>query len=271
MDDDASPARATERLIGLRLRQFQRVTGLPTVFGGATAGRSQSHELRIAHQRGTIGDSLLDLRVASGRGLGGWALASGRLRTVSDYASTPAITHDFDEIVVRQERLSAIVALPIKVGGAVGGIIYGAVRGGHRIGRTILDHAAAFGATLERELAELPAPEPALPHTQAAVGELAELARTTGDETLRRRLEHLISDLRGITELRRPGTEVPPLAPREREVLELIAVGMTNADAAHTLGLSTETVRAYLRSAMRKLGVGNRTAAVHAARRLGLL
>jgi DNA-binding CsgD family transcriptional regulator len=61
------------------------------------------------------------------------------------------------------------------------------------------------------------------------------------------------------------------LAPREVEALGHVAVGLTNGEVAAAMGLSTETVRAYLRSAMRRLDVHNRTAAVHAARQLGLL
>ncbi|MCF7552274.1 response regulator transcription factor [Pseudonocardia sp. WMMC193] len=60
-------------------------------------------------------------------------------------------------------------------------------------------------------------------------------------------------------------------APRETEVLRLVAVGMSNRDVAQATGLATETVKAYLRNAMRRLGVSNRTAAVHAAREQGHL
>ncbi len=54
-------------------------------------------------------------------------------------------------------------------------------------------------------------------------------------------------------------------------MLALVATGMSNREAAGCLGLAEETVRAYLRSAMRKLGVGNRTGAVQVARSLGYL
>lgn len=281
MDDDTSPARTVDRLIGMRLSQFQRVTGLPAVFGGAAAAAPGGRELRIAHVRGTLGRSLIDLRVGSGRGLGGSVLASGGLRMVNDYAGTRAITHDFDDIVVRQERISAIFALPVMAGGAVGGIVYGAVRGSHRIGDVVLDRAARFGTALERELTGLSAPPtscPAAPaglrHTRAAIGELARVARTVNDAAVRDRLDQLIADLRELVgdDARAADAGGPrSLAPREVEVLGLVAVGMANAEVAAALSLSTETVRAYLRSAMRKLDVGNRTAAVHRARQLDLL
>jgi DNA-binding NarL/FixJ family response regulator len=48
------------------------------------------------------------------------------------------------------------------------------------------------------------------------------------------------------------------LSPREREVAGLVARGMTNAEIARSLGLSTSTVKHYVETAMRKAGVTNR-------------
>jgi DNA-binding CsgD family transcriptional regulator len=50
-----------------------------------------------------------------------------------------------------------------------------------------------------------------------------------------------------------------------------VASGATNAAAADRLRLRPETVKSYLRSAMRKLGAHTRLEAVVAARRAGLL
>jgi DNA-binding CsgD family transcriptional regulator len=61
------------------------------------------------------------------------------------------------------------------------------------------------------------------------------------------------------------------LTPRELDVLACVSVGTTNAAAGDRLGLRPETVKAYLRSAMRKLGAHTRLEAVVAARRAGLL
>lgn len=55
------------------------------------------------------------------------------------------------------------------------------------------------------------------------------------------------------------------------DVLACVATGATNAVAAERLGLRPETVKSYLRSAMRKLGVHSRLQAVVAARRAGVL
>ncbi|NJQ03843.1 helix-turn-helix transcriptional regulator [Streptomyces sp. PLAI1-29] len=68
-----------------------------------------------------------------------------------------------------------------------------------------------------------------------------------------------------------PAGRITGLAPRELDVLACVAAGATNADAAHRLGVRPETVKAYLRSAMRRLGAHSRLEAVVAARRAGLL
>ncbi len=54
------------------------------------------------------------------------------------------------------------------------------------------------------------------------------------------------------------------LTPREREIVALVARGMTNADVARTLWLSPGTVRKHLENAYSKLGVHTRAAAVAA-------
>ncbi|MCE7883234.1 MAG: DNA-binding response regulator [Actinobacteria bacterium ATB1] len=61
------------------------------------------------------------------------------------------------------------------------------------------------------------------------------------------------------------------LTPREKEVLELIRVGMTNAEIAAELKVSRETVKSHADNIYDKLEVGNRQAAVTKAVELGLL
>ncbi|MEU2286084.1 helix-turn-helix transcriptional regulator [Streptomyces sp. NPDC013178] len=52
------------------------------------------------------------------------------------------------------------------------------------------------------------------------------------------------------------------MAPRERDVLAQVALGCNNAEAGRKLSLLPETVKSYLRSAMRKLGASARFEAV---------
>jgi DNA-binding CsgD family transcriptional regulator/tetratricopeptide (TPR) repeat protein len=60
------------------------------------------------------------------------------------------------------------------------------------------------------------------------------------------------------------------LSPREREVMALVAQGMTNRQVGHVLFLSPKTVSRHLSGAMRKLGVSTRTGAAMAAAEAGL-
>jgi DNA-binding CsgD family transcriptional regulator len=60
------------------------------------------------------------------------------------------------------------------------------------------------------------------------------------------------------------GAVAERLSRREREILELVAVGKTNAEVASLLWISPETVRKHLENAYAKLDVHTRTGAVAA-------
>lgn len=61
------------------------------------------------------------------------------------------------------------------------------------------------------------------------------------------------------------------LTPREHEVLELLAAGLSNKRAAKQLGVSEHTVKFHAQALYSKLGVQNRAAAVTRSVQLGLL
>lgn len=61
------------------------------------------------------------------------------------------------------------------------------------------------------------------------------------------------------------------LTPREREVLELLAAGLSNADIAERLVVSVAGVKYHVSSILSKLGAANRTEAVTLAFRHGLI
>ena len=61
---------------------------------------------------------------------------------------------------------------------------------------------------------------------------------------------------------------MPSITTREREILELVADGQTNAQVAAGLFISPGTVRRHLENAFLKLGVHTRTAAVARLRSL---
>jgi len=62
-----------------------------------------------------------------------------------------------------------------------------------------------------------------------------------------------------------------PLTPREIDVLELLAEGLTNKAIAVRLGISDQTVKFHVASICGKLGAANRTDAVRRAVRRGLI
>ena len=57
------------------------------------------------------------------------------------------------------------------------------------------------------------------------------------------------------------------LTPREREILQLLADGMSNADVAGRLFISQETVKSHVRHILAKLEADTRTHAVAIALR----
>jgi DNA-binding NarL/FixJ family response regulator len=71
--------------------------------------------------------------------------------------------------------------------------------------------------------------------------------------------------------LRRGAVLAARLTPREQEILRLVADGLGTSDIAGRLYLGESTVKTHLNRIFRKLGVSNRTQALAAAMRLGLL
>ncbi|MBI5525279.1 MAG: response regulator transcription factor [Deltaproteobacteria bacterium] len=67
------------------------------------------------------------------------------------------------------------------------------------------------------------------------------------------------------------GEPTPSLTPRETEILQLIAKGLSNAEAAGVLKLSRATVRTHLEHIYAKLSVTNRVEAVTEGIRQGLI
>jgi DNA-binding NarL/FixJ family response regulator len=61
------------------------------------------------------------------------------------------------------------------------------------------------------------------------------------------------------------------LTPREIDVLQLLAEGLSNKSIAERLGISDQTVKFHVASIMSKLGASNRTDAVRLALRRGLI
>ncbi|HEX8074464.1 MAG TPA: response regulator transcription factor [Thermoleophilaceae bacterium] len=75
--------------------------------------------------------------------------------------------------------------------------------------------------------------------------------------------------LRPLLLARRTTERIGVLSPREREVLDYLAKGLTGEEVATRLGLSPETVRTHVRNAMDKLEAHTRVHAVAIALRQG--
>ena len=61
-----------------------------------------------------------------------------------------------------------------------------------------------------------------------------------------------------------------PLSGREREILKLLAQGLSNGEIAHRLSLAEGTVKNYVTVILQKLGARDRTQAALRAREMGL-
>jgi DNA-binding CsgD family transcriptional regulator/tetratricopeptide (TPR) repeat protein len=107
-----------------------------------------------------------------------------------------------------------------------------------------------------------------------AVGEALRIVDRLGAMGTAKRLRAELRD-RGAKVPRgpRPSTAADPtgLTARQREVLTLLAEGLSNAEIAKRLTLSAKTVDHHVSAVLGKLGVPSRGQAAAAARRLGLL
>ena len=67
------------------------------------------------------------------------------------------------------------------------------------------------------------------------------------------------------------GEVAEPLTPRETDVLEMLAEGLSNKAIAHGLSISEHTAKFHVNSILAKLNAGTRTEAVMRGIRLGLV
>ncbi|MGY1495404.1 response regulator transcription factor [Streptomyces sp. QTS52] len=279
-DDDRQLRRAIDSL--------RHTTGVDLTFGGVvTRGR----HAQLTEFAGNSTRALMGLTLGFGMGLGGKAVALHRPIAVNDYANSKRISHHYD-LMVAAEGIRAVVAAPVVVNRTVRAVMYGAVRQSVGLGDRTVDAVMDTARALEQNLAVRDevarrlgrldgsgvaadrAPAPTSPRWETireAYAELRVLAQHLTDNDLRDRVAALSDKLAdaGTPASRRSAD--PVLSSRELDVLSCVALGRTNTDVADELGLRAETVKSYLRSAMRRLGCHSRLEAVMTARRLGLL
>ncbi|MFI0875642.1 helix-turn-helix transcriptional regulator [Streptomyces sp. CS149] len=266
------------------LSRLRRTSGLPVVFGGLL---SDARHARIAELNGAQTSALRGLVISAGSGLGGKAIALSRPCAVTDYAASRHISHEYDAAVAA-EGLRSVVAAPVVVRRAVRGVLYGALRTPVTLGDRTFDAVVAAARDVEQSLAvrdsarqllaagrERVSDPDAVPGAWEDVREahrdLRALVPRVVDPALRDELLEVCGRLASASGARASTAREVRLAPREVDVVACVAAGATNAAAAERLGLRPETVKGYLRSAMRKLGAHTRLEAVVAARRAGLL
>ncbi|MFF8598389.1 response regulator transcription factor [Streptomyces sp. NPDC015232] len=257
--------------LGEALLRLRRATGLQVAFGGLLHDGSA---MRIEELHGAVTPALRGLAVSTGSGLGGKCLALSRPCAVTDYHSARHITHEYDG-PVSAEGLRSVIAVPLVVRRRVRGVLYGALRDALPIGERVFDAAVAAARDVEQALAvqdEARRLVAGREELRQAYGELRELASRVADPEVRERLWAVCGRLENASAGSVSGSDPEvSLTPRETDVLSAVASGATNAAVAERLGLRPETVKGYLRSAMRKLGAHTRLEAVVAARRAGVL
>jgi LuxR family transcriptional regulator, regulator of acetate metabolism len=277
-NSEAAPGLSISRVLSA-LRPIGR---MDMVFGGWV--RRETSTLEITHLNGANTRSLANLLIRPGEGLGGKAVMMRRPVAVDSYLTAQGITHVFDN-AVSAERLETVVALPIVVEDVARMVIYLGNRTRVELGDRWFDAFAPVVRKLTRDISVddevrrrlrlLSQPDQVPlrqdnPHMGEVAEELDELASMITDEAVLAKIEHLRSRLDGVRsgDKRRQQAE---LTPREIDVLAQVAIGCTNQQAADNLGLMPNTVKSYLKSAMRKLNVENRVQAMLAARDAGLL
>ncbi|RKT18690.1 LuxR family GAF modulated transcriptional regulator [Streptomyces sp. 1114.5] len=222
------------------------LVGVPEALPGSRAG---SEGMVLRHWAGTRADLLHDVPVPAGLGLGGRALAERAPTWVPDYRAAKDISHHYDAAVAAED-LYAMLTVPLLDGTTVHGVVYASVRAVVPYGDVRIAAVDRLARAAARALAESAAwcrEKPAPPAVSPAAPKPAPPAAV------------------------RPLTPSTPLTPREHEVLRWAATGRTNPEIAARLGLTRNTVTGYLKSAMHKLGVRNRTELALAARESGLV
>src|SRR6266850_4313815 len=103
----------------------------------------------------------------------------------------------------------------------------------------------------------------------ASSDELAAILRRAGSGELAcsPRLAAIL--FRQVGTLARDTPQLPPLTPREREILELIDSGLMNKEIASALSIELTTVKNHVHHILEKLGVTRRAAAAAKVRKLG--
>lgn len=290
MSDPVAHAGFDERgALRAALRAIQADSGLPVAFGAFVENGSTAV---LSEFRGTKTKHLHSLEVRTGSGLGGRVIAENRPAAVNDYRTADTITHEYDPWVL-SEGLASIAAAPVMVRNRLTMLIYVATRDcnalGDRSKSAILTAGRRLGMELtvqdevrrrmrDAEVVATAAPEhvrdiAGLEEIRSLHAELRAVAHLVADAELSQRISDVsrrLAQVGGGTAAATSRTAVR-LSPREVDVVAQVALGCTNQETATRLSIKPETTKAYLRSAMRKLGAHTRFEAVVRARALRII
>lgn len=277
-----------ERLSSM-LSQLRRATGVDVTFGGFPATQ-RDHAVVIDAMIGSETDALRGLLIGQGRGLGGKALALRQPAYVAEYQDAQGITHDYDN-AVSSERLRAVFAVPFLISPDKIGLVYGALRSATPIGDRLIGQACTIVRRFEARYRSGPGFHDGVRHPSRrhdcegdvarmrqqlrdTHAELTVILNSVSQPDARTRIKGLLAKLGdqadGAQSMAGSDSRAT-LAPRELDVLSLVATGLPNSEIARDLDLGLPTVKAYLRSACRKLEARNRVEAVVIASRRGII
>ncbi|MDX6590411.1 MAG: hypothetical protein QOI84_1685 [Solirubrobacterales bacterium] len=110
-------------------------------------------------------------------------------------------------------------------------------------------------------------PERHLASAALQAGASAYVARTAGTEELRKAVDAAVAQERFVDPAVPPKGSRGKITRRQREILQLLAIGESTTVAARQLDHSEETVKTHPKNAVARLGARNRTHAVAIALR----
>ena len=278
-----SVATSEHDLLQRSVKELTRLTGCSVAFGGLTAAEGTP----LTAFSGAHAHSLDGVLIEPAHGCGGLAAVDRKPVAATNYRESLTITHHYDREVTA-EGIVSLLAVPVVVDGRVRAVLYGGHRVATQFGDSIVRDTLKVSRTLAWELSvadevdrrlallETERPELANPDPLSAerlelrelFAELRDLGRAVADPDIARRLDAVGRRIlpRGMS------VSVPTaLSPRELDMLAQVALGKRNGQIAAQLRLSETTEKSYLSTAMRKLNASNRSEAVIAARRAGLI
>ncbi|WP_338773905.1 LuxR C-terminal-related transcriptional regulator [Nocardia vulneris] len=260
------------------IERVRAATGASITSAGIVSGT----ESIVLNQISGATRAVRPINVEPRMGIAGKAVHLRRVFGVDDYRISPSITHQCDWFVLAED-LHSMVAAPVIVGTKPVAVIMASHRGNETIGGRTFDTLTAEARLIEQQLA-IDAAAPTLIPSTASLAELShlrELLRLTQadlrtlthdipDTAITRRLK-AIADRLGAGDDRSRIAASITLSPREIDVMTLAALGHPNRSIATMLGITYQTTKSYMKSAMNKLDASSRLEAVIIARRAGII